>query len=299
MLAAVRALNRIEVVGDTRRHALTTLAVGAPEWWWAVSPPDWRDRDTRRAEDDRRPTTQAARAALALTLGHDGWRVRAAIAHPDAPPWRREVPAVALLRRVWIQHSWGDGTQLQWRAADHLPPAARCISSPDDPETHDARQHPTPWVGDNVPSTATCAEDLPPLITHIATTPGPTADGATPPQIHAAVQPRGLLPGPHRVDTGFLDADLWVQRRDDSAVERLGPTRLDSHGHARAGAGCDAPHVQLDGDRQHATCPAGTTRISWTPASDHRQTAVLKVQGSRTDGRRGAHLTQGIRSKTR
>jgi transposase len=32
ILAAVRALNRIEVVGDTMRHALNTLAVVAPEW---------------------------------------------------------------------------------------------------------------------------------------------------------------------------------------------------------------------------------------------------------------------------
>ena len=65
ILAAVRALNRIEVVGETLRHALNTLAVVAPEWLRAVSPPEWRDRYTRRAEDDRLPTTQAARAALA------------------------------------------------------------------------------------------------------------------------------------------------------------------------------------------------------------------------------------------
>jgi transposase len=52
VLAAGRALNRLEVVGETMRHALKTLAVVAPEWWRAVSPPAWRDRDTRRAEDD-------------------------------------------------------------------------------------------------------------------------------------------------------------------------------------------------------------------------------------------------------
>jgi transposase len=43
-LAAVRALNRIEVVGETLRHALNSLAVVAPEWLRAVSPPAWRDR---------------------------------------------------------------------------------------------------------------------------------------------------------------------------------------------------------------------------------------------------------------
>jgi transposase len=124
ILAAVRALNRLEVVGETLRHALNTLAVVAPEWLRAASHPDWRDRYTRRAEDDRLPTTQPARAALALTIGHDGWQLLTAIEHADAPTWLREVPAVALLRRVWIQNSGWDGTQLQWREADNIPPAA-------------------------------------------------------------------------------------------------------------------------------------------------------------------------------
>jgi transposase len=104
ILAAVQTLNRIEVVGETLRHALNHLAVVAPEWLRAVSPPDWQDRDARRAEDDRLPTTHAARAALALTIGHDGWRLLAAIDHAQSPPWPREVPAAIILRRVWRQN---------------------------------------------------------------------------------------------------------------------------------------------------------------------------------------------------
>ena len=44
ILAAVRALNRLEVVGEPWRHALNRLAVVAPAWVQAVSPPAWRDR---------------------------------------------------------------------------------------------------------------------------------------------------------------------------------------------------------------------------------------------------------------
>jgi transposase len=146
ILAAVRALNHLEVVGETMRHALNTLAIVAPEWLRAASSPDWRDRYARRAEADRLPTTQAARAALALIIGQDGWRLLAAIDHPDAPAWLREVPAVAILRRVWLQNYWWDGTQPQWREADNIPPAARFISSPDDSEAHYARKHTTQWV---------------------------------------------------------------------------------------------------------------------------------------------------------
>jgi transposase len=134
------------------------------------------------------------------------------------------------------------------------------------------------------------------LITPIATTPGPTADGATTPQIHAALQQRGLLPGTPLVDTGVLDADLFVQSRDDDGVDLLGPTRLDSHGQAQAGAGCDAQHCQSVGDRPHAPCPAGQTRISWTPALANRQHAVMKVKCSTQECRGCDPVTPWSRS---
>ena len=270
ILAAVRALNRIEVVGETMRHALNTLAVVAPEWLRAVSPPAWRDRYTRRAEDDRLPTTQTARAALTLTIGHDGWQLLAAVDHPDAQPWLRELPTVAILRRVWIQNYQWDGTQLRWREANNIPPAALFISSPYDADAHDARKHTTQGVGYKVHLMETCDDELPHLITHVETTSGPAADGAAPPQIHAALQQRGLLPGPHIVDTGFLDAELLVKSRDAYGVDLLGPTRLDYHWQARAGAGFNAQHFQIDWAQQQATCPVGKASISWTPAVDNR-----------------------------
>jgi transposase len=299
VLAAVRALNRIEVVGETLRHALHTLAVVAPEWLLAASHPDWKDRYARRAEDDRLPTTHAARAALALTIGHDGWQLLSAVDHAEAPAWLREVPAVAVLLRVWMQNYLWDGSQLQWREADNIPPAARFISSPDDAEAHDARKHTTQWVGYKVHITETCEDDLPHLITNIETTPGPASDGATTPTIHAALEPRGLLPGTHIVDTGFLDADLLVKSRDDYGVDLLGPTRLDYHWQAREGAGFDVQHFQIDWDRQHARCPTGKTSISWTPAVDNRGNAVITVKFSSTDCRRCDHVSQCIHSQKR
>jgi transposase len=295
----VRALNRIEVVGETLRHALNTLAVVAPEWLRAASHPDWKDRYARRAEDDRLPTTHAARAALALTIGHDGWQLLSAVDHADAPAWLREVPAVAVLRRVWMQNYLWDGSQLQWREADNIPPAARFISSPYDAEARYARKHTTQWVGYKVHITETCEDDLPHLITNIETTPGPASDGATTPTIHAALEQRGLLPGTHIVDTGFLDADLFVRSRDDYGVDLLGPTRLDYHWQAREGAGFDVQHFQIDWDRQHARCPTGKTSISWTPAVDNRGNAVIKVKFSSTDCRRCDHVAQCIRSQKR
>jgi transposase len=264
-----------------------------------VSPPEWWDRYTRRAEDDRLPTTQAARATLTLTIGHDGWRLLAAIDHPDASPWLCEVPAVAILRRGWMQNYLWDGTRLQWREADNIPPAAPFISSPDDAEAHDARKHTTPWVGDTVHLTETCDDDLPHLITPIETTPGPRAAGGATPKIHAALQQRDLLPDTHLVDTGFLDAELFVKSRDDDSVDLLGPTRLDDHWQARERTGFDAQHFQIDGGQQHAICPAGKTSTGWMPAIDNRGNPVIQVKCATKDCRRCEQVAHGIRSTKR
>lgn len=120
-----------------------------------------------------------------------------------------------------------------------------------------------------------------------------------PPQIHAALQQRHLLPGTHRVDTGLLDAELLVKSPEPYGVDLLGPTRLDYHWQARAGKGFDAQPLQGDWGQPHATCPAGQTSLRWTPATDNRGNAVIKVKFSSRDCRRCDHVAQCVRSTKR
>lgn len=64
------------------RHVLNSLAVAAPTWLLSVSHTEWKDHYVRQAEDDRLPTKEAERAALALTTGNDGWQdVECWVAH--------------------------------------------------------------------------------------------------------------------------------------------------------------------------------------------------------------------------
>ncbi|HEX2136546.1 MAG TPA: transposase, partial [Microvirga sp.] len=44
VLAAIHVLNRLECIGETLRHALTSLAVAVPEWLRAQVPADWYER---------------------------------------------------------------------------------------------------------------------------------------------------------------------------------------------------------------------------------------------------------------
>src|SRR5690348_134726 len=102
VLGAIRAMNRLESIGETLRAALNALAVAAPDWLVEQAAPDWFDRYSRRIEEYRLPKGDTARAAYASTIGTDGAKLLAAIYAPTAPAWLRQIPAVELLRRMWV-----------------------------------------------------------------------------------------------------------------------------------------------------------------------------------------------------
>jgi transposase len=250
----------------------------------ALSQPEWVERYARRAEDTRLPAGQQARDALALVIGADGYILLSAAYAPGAPAWLRQVPAVETLRRVWVQNFYKEGDVLHWRTEAHgFPASSDFISSPYDPDAHYAKKNTTQWVGYKIHVTETCEEDLPRLITEVESTPGPTADGAVTPTIHARLRDKDLLPGLHLVDTGYLDGPLLAQSQRDYGVELYGPTRPDQRWQAQAGEGFDAAHFAIDWEREQATCPAGKASLSWTPAIDNRKNRVIKVKFSTKD----------------
>ncbi len=158
VLGAIRAMNRLESVGETLRAVLNALAVAAPDWLVEQIAPDWFDRYSRRIEGYRLPKGDAARAAYANTIGTDGANLLHAIYAPTAPAWLRPMPAVEILRRVWVQQFYAPDAegQVYWRGAADLPPAALWIHSPYDVEVRYGLKRSTTWVGYKVHLTETC-----------------------------------------------------------------------------------------------------------------------------------------------
>lgn len=284
VLGAIRALNRLECVGEAMRHALNSLAVAAPDWLREQIQPEWKDRYGPRVEDYRLPKSQPDRQAHAELIGADGYALLDRIYAVNAPSWLRQVPAIETLRRIWLQQYYRTETQTCWRTEQEgLPPSARFLNSPYDPDAHYAKKRSTSWVGYKVHLTETCDDDRPHLITHVETTAAPTADSDAMEPIHGALAATDLLPSVHLVDTGYVDAKLLVSSRGEHDVDLLGPARVDDHWQAQEAKGFAASCLAIDWERQQAICPAGRASASWTPARDHRGHPVLKIKFSSAD----------------
>src|SRR5207248_10007906 len=104
VLAAIRVMNRLELVAETLRAALNALATVAPDWLQGLAPLVWYERYGRRIEDTRLPREQAQRDAYAQTVGEDGFQLLAASDAPEAPRGLGELPIIATLRQTWQRH---------------------------------------------------------------------------------------------------------------------------------------------------------------------------------------------------
>src|SRR5206468_11984499 len=100
VLAAIRVLNRLELVGETLRAALNELATIAPDWLRAAAPKGWYERYALRVEDGRLPRSAAEREAYARTVGGDGFALLDRLDEPSTPEELRGLPKVLTLRQV-------------------------------------------------------------------------------------------------------------------------------------------------------------------------------------------------------
>ncbi|HSA47608.1 MAG TPA: hypothetical protein P5552_14045 [Candidatus Competibacteraceae bacterium] len=130
----MRDLNRLERVGETLRAALNSVAVVAPDGLQRLTPPEWYERYGRRVENYSLAKTDAARQALAATIGGDGQRLLEAIDTADEHRWLEQVPAVQTLRRVWAEQSIEREGTLVWRPVKDMPAPAALIASSYDPD---------------------------------------------------------------------------------------------------------------------------------------------------------------------
>jgi transposase len=299
VLAAVRSVNRLELVGETLRAALNTLASVARTWLADLVSADWFDRYSTRVEQYKFPKSEAHRAALAETIGADGHLILAAAYAATAPAWLRQLPALQTLRIVWIQQFYIGNHMVRLRSIDDLPPAGIRLCSPYDVDAHYAKKRETSWSGYKVHVTETCDPDGPHLIINVETTSAPVADNAMTAPIHQALANRELSPATHLLDAGYVDAAIVISSLAEHNIDVVGPVLADTSWQAKAGEGFDISAFAIDWEAKQATCPRGQITSDWTIRRDSFDNECVDIRFDQASCAGCSQRSHCTRSKTR
>ena len=288
VLGRIRAVNRLELAGETVRAALEALAAAAPDWLAGVIDASWQEVYGQRIADLRLPAGKAARADLAVQYGRDGYHLLRQVHAPGAPGWLAGLPAVQALRRIWIQQFYLDGGEkVIWRGDEQgLPPGRSRLVSPYDLDVRYAEKRGQGWTGYKVHISETCHEPdaagrrpAPNLITSTATTLAPVTDVEMTGPVHDTLDARGLLPGEHAMDTGYASGGLLLAARA-RGITLLAPLLADNSPQARTG-GYTAAMFTIDWENKQVTCPQGAISSSWTPARDRHGADTILARFAR------------------
>lgn len=283
VLAAIRSLNRPELLGETLRHTLDSLATLDPQWVQALAPAEWYVRYSHRLESYRLPKEKAALTAWMTQVGQDGEQLLTALAQPTTPTILTACEAVKTLRLVWQQQFLTEAGALRLRRQGEMPPALALIQSPYDPEARYSEKRQMQWEGYKVHLSETCDEETPALITHVETTPAPVSDFAVLADIQAALAAHERTPAQHMIDGGYLDAKSIVDSQNDYQIELIGPVSDNVTWQAKANQGYDQSHFALDWAQQTATCPNGKQSRLWAEDLDPLGNTTIQIRFAAAD----------------
>jgi transposase len=311
VVAAVAALNRLELAGESVRAAVEAVAAAHPDWvGQRICVPDWTRRYGTPMTSWRPPASQAKQDELAIAYARDGYALLEAVYDESSPAWLRELPAVDVLRRVLLQNYTraitADGREVIKRRekepdGDGLPPGHARIASPYDTDARWGVKRDTFWLGYKLHVTETCDDEprcgcpaagdggtgrrghdkdcaapaFPNLITHVATTDATVTDNQMTGAIDDELAGKALAPGRHYLDSGYLSAALVVSEAARHGIALIGPLLADTSAQARAGNGYARADFAVDYDAQTVTCPQGKTSVSWTPCAQRGKDAIV------------------------
>ena len=284
VLGALRTPNRLERVGETLRAALNAIAVAAPGWLGRMTPPDRHERHDRRVENVRLPGAAPKRAACAAPVGADGFLLLDAPAGPGTPAALPELPAVAVLRRVWSRHFERTAPDAGGKGGDSTPGARLCdlrasgpderVKSPYDPDARFRRRSGRSWTGTMVHPTETCDADAPRLVVHADTTDARVHE-AMRVAIHTARAAKDLAPAQRLADAASMGADLLLDARERHGIDLIGPQHRDMSWQGAVSEAFSIAGFAVDWDGQVARCPEGKESVACEP---QQQPAAAQVR---------------------
>ena len=274
VLAAVRQLSRLELVGETLRAALNEIATTAPEWLQQVAPAAWYERYSQRVEASRLPSNSTQQQEYAQQVGEDGVALLAWLESPAVPATLRELPQVKALRTAWDRHytceapSEGGAPQVQFKPPSVLAQAEAQIESPYELDARYRHKRDTQWTGYMVHFSETCDPETVHLITHVHTTTAAEHEALSTATIHQALKEKALPPQEHLVDAAYVSAELLVHSQSQYGIELIGPARPNQEWQGQIEGGYTVEHFTIHWEDQVAYCPQGIASTAWRKYRD-------------------------------
>jgi transposase len=279
VVGAVRALNQLELVGETLRATLNVLATVTPDWLKEQVPPEWYERYGDRIEDTRLPKEKTEREALSRRIGDDGFHLLSCVeqAAQQGMNWLKPLPAVQTLEQIWAQQYRMTNGHARRLTPQERPPVGEWLRSPYDRDVRYGRKRNLEWVGYKVHVTEGCDDEWPHLITDVHTAPAIEQDHQALDTIQDHLAQSALLPAVQLVDAGYISAKRILHSRDAHAIDLIGPVHTDPSWQARTPGALDVSQFTVDWQHERVTCPEGQTSVGWHPAKDAKGESVVQV----------------------
>ena len=121
------------------------------------------------------------------------------------------------------------------------------------------------------------------LLTHAMTTPATVHEARCTAAIHKALAGKGLPPGEHLVDAGYVDAGLLVRSLEDHGIDLVGPPRVNPTWQTKVEDGYSIDRFEIDWERERVRCPEGKLSSAWSPQVDQAGTPYVSVWFRRAD----------------
>lgn len=262
VLACVRRVNRVELVGETLRFCLNHLATLAPTWLASWVPDDWFKHYSHRFEQGRQPRGSVQERKLVERIGQDGRLLYERASREDAPRGVASSHALEVLRQCWLHNFFVEDDEIRWREAGTLAPSSLRIDSPYDLDAHYGSKGEGFWVGYKVHLTETCDEDLPHLVTMVETTPAFENDIHRTQRVHAELKKADLVPEKHFVDAAYLDSGLIVSSQENFEIQLIGPVKRTSKNKLQRDR-FDISQFKVDWEKRVVLCPQGKESIDF------------------------------------
>lgn len=284
VIASVRNLNRLELVGESLRSCLNRLAQVDPEWLGRVLPQSWIDRYSRRFDEWHLPKQEMQRQALAEQIGQDGMDLLTMLYSQAALSPLRSLKEVEIVRQIWLQQFyWDEADQVRLRDPKQTPQGAQLIQSPFDVEARYTHQvSGKRWLGYKTHWTETCDPDEPRIITHVLTTVATDQDVGVTQTIQRDLIAKNLAPQEHYLDAAYCSVDNLIASHEQT-IDLLAPLKVNPSWQARQAEGLDITQFHIDWQQQQVRCPQGVVSTTWSHSQDAHHNAVIHVRFPRKE----------------